>query len=504
MIEEKFIGAIDQGTTGTRFMIFNDQSNLISSYYLEHEQFFPQPGWVEHNPLEIWRNTEKVIKKSLQISKLSINDLCAIGITNQRETSVLWNRKTGLPIHNAIVWQCTRTEQICDSLRKAGYSDFIRKKTGLETATYFSGPKIKWILDQKDFSSEIRNDEILFGNIDSWLIWNLTGGVNRGKHVTDSTNASRTMLMDLKETNWDFELLEAIGIPENILPEIRPSSDSETYGYLNFSTIKKGPPVTGDLGDQQAALFGQTCFEIGEAKNTYGTGNFLLLNTGSDIVESKTGLLTTVAYTIGKETTYALEGSVAVSGAAIQWLRDQLHIIKSAEESEILAQSVQDNGGVYFVPAFVGLFSPHWDITARGTILGLTRGSNKAHITRATLESIAYQSFDVFRAMEEDSKVKLQNLKVDGGASKNNLLIQFQADILGINCIRPKIEETTALGATYAAGLAIGYWKNFSDLKEKWQADRTFTPKMNSEQRTQLINNWQRAVEKAKGWKSQN
>ena len=309
------------------------------------------------------------------------------------------------------------------------------------------------------------------------------------------------MLMDLKSINWDFELLEVMGIPENILPEVRPSSDSDIYGYLNFSSVKNGPPVAGDLGDQQAALFGQTCFEIGEAKNTYGTGNFLLLNTGSNIVESKTGLLTTVAYAIGKEVTYSLEGSVAISGAAIQWLRDQLCIIKSAEESENLAQSVQDNGGVYFVPAFVGLFSPHWDITARGTILGLTRGSNKAHITRAALESIAYQSLDVFKAMEKDSKVKLQNLKVDGGASKNNLLIQFQADILGINCLRPKIEETTALGATYAAGLAIDYWKNIAELKEGWQTDRVFSPEMDLEKRNQLISNWQKAVEKAKGWK---
>ncbi|MHA2052913.1 MAG: glycerol kinase GlpK [Candidatus Hodarchaeales archaeon] len=499
-MEENYIGAVDQGTTGTRFMIFDHQSNLISSYYKEHEQIFPQPGWVEHNPLEIWKNTEIVINESLKRAKLSINDLSAIGITNQRETAILWNKKTGIPVHNAIVWQCTRTENICDALKDGGYENFIRNKTGLVPATYFSGPKIKWILDHKDFSSEIRNQELLFGNIDSWIIWNLTGGVDGGVHVTDSTNASRTMLMDLKTLNWDTELLNIIGVPEHILPEIRPSSDSEIYGYLKFGLFRNETPVSGDLGDQQAALFGQTCFEKGEAKNTYGTGNFLLLNTGSNIIESKTGLLTTVGYTIESDTTYSLEGSVAISGAAIQWLRDQLCIITSAEESEILAQSVNDNGGVYFVPAFVGLFSPHWDSTARGTIFGLTRGSNKAHITRAALESIAYQSFDVFQSMEKDSKVKLQNLKVDGGASKNNLLIQFQSDILGINCIRPKIEETTALGAAYAAGLAIGYWKSMNELKENRQIDRTFFPQMTTEKRSELLRNWNKAVEKAKGW----
>ena len=501
MLADKYIGAIDQGTTGTRFMIFDHHSNLISSHYKEHEQIFPHPGWVEHNPITIWNNTKEVINKALNKSKISFKHLMAIGITNQRETTVVWNKKTGLPIHNAIVWQCIRTDRICDDLKKKGLEDKIRETTGLVTATYFSGPKIKWILDNVENARvKADNGELLFGNIDSWIIWNLTGGIKGGSHVTDVTNASRTMLMDLKTLKWDSELLELMSIPDSLLPEIRPSSDPEIYGYASIMHDINGPPVSGDLGDQQAALFGQTCFDEGNAKNTYGTGNFLLLNTGKKIVKSKSGLLTTVAYGIGDDVTYALEGSIAISGAAIQWLRDQLGFFSDATESEILASSVNDNGGVYFVPAFVGLFSPHWDVTARGTLVGLTRGSTKAHITRAVLESIAFQSMDVFNAMESDSGVKLESLRVDGGASKNDLLIQFQADILGIECIRPKIEETTALGAAFAAGLAVEYWQNIEELRDKWIIDKIFKPKMDDARQKELLHYWGKAISKAKDW----
>ena len=501
MTIEKYIGAIDQGTTGTRFMIFDHDSNLIGSHYQEHQQIFPQPGWVEHDPTIIWKNTEHVIHQAISKAKISLNDLKAIGITNQRETTVVWNKKTGIPIHNAIVWQCTRTDRICQKLKEQGFEDQIEKLTGLVNATYFSGPKIRWILENVEKAKEkANNGELLFGNIDSWLIWNLTGGIKGGKHVTDVSNASRTMLMNLKSLQWDENLLEMIQIPSSMLPEIRPSSDSNTYGYADFKDNPDSIPISGDLGDQQAALFGQTCFDKGDAKNTYGTGNFLLLNTGNRIVKSKSGLLTTVAYGIENKTTYALEGSIAIGGAAIQWLRDQLAFFTDASDSENLAASVKDNGGVYFVPAFVGLFSPHWDITARGTLVGLTRGSNKAHITRAVLESIAYQSMDVFHAMEVDSGVKLENLRVDGGASKNNLLVQFQADILGIECIRPKIEETTALGAAYAAGLAVGYWENLEELRSKWAVDKRFTPSMEEKEKEILLHYWKKAVSKAKGW----
>jgi len=502
MTIEKYIGAIDQGTTGTRFMIFDNASNLISSSYKEHEQFFPKPGYVEHDPLEIWKNTEYVIREALNKAKISFNRLNAIGITNQRETTIVWNKNTGKPIHNAIVWQCTRTEDICERLKNENYEPLIKERAGLVIATYFSGPKISWILSNIPEAQALANKgDILFGNIDSWIIWNITGGKNKGVHVTDFSNASRTMLMNLKTLKWDNDLLDILKIPVDMLPEIRPSSDPEFYGYVNFQDTKDKIPVTGDLGDQQAALFGQTCFEVGNAKNTYGTGNFLLMNTGNKIVESKSGLLTTVAYGIGKNTVnYALEGSIASSGAAIQWLRDQLKIISSASESEELALSVPDNGGVYFVPAFVGLFSPYWDVTARGTIVGLTRGSNRGHIMRAVLESIAFQSYDVFQAMEKDSGIKLKSLRVDGGASKNNLLMQFQADLLNIKCIRPKIEETTSLGAAYAAGLATGYWNSLEELKEKWEVDYVFIPKLDAKIRLDMIHYWKKAISKSRGW----
>jgi len=498
---EKYIGAIDQGTTGTRFMIFDHDSNVIGSHYQEHQQIYPQPGWVEHDPTIILKNTKHVIHQAISKAKISLNELKAIGITNQRETTVVWNKKTGFPIYNAIVWQCTRTESICQYLKEQGNEKLIEDLTGLVNATYFSGPKISWILKNVENAKENAiNGDLLFGNIDSWLIWNLTGGVNGGKHVTDVSNASRTMLMNLKSLQWDENLLEMLKIPSSMLPEIRPSSDSNVYGYASFKDNSIAIPVSGDLGDQQAALFGQTCFDEGNAKNTYGTGNFLLLNTGNQIVKSKSGLLTTVAYGIGNKTTYALEGSIAIGGAAIQWLRDQLTFFTDASESEKLAASVKDNGGVYFVPAFVGLFSPYWDVTARGTLVGLTRGSSKAHITRAVIESIAFQSMDVFHAMELDSGVKLENLRVDGGASKNNLLVQFQADILGIECIRPKIEETTALGAAYAAGLAVGYWQDLEELRSKWAINKRFTPSMEEKEREKLLHYWKKAVSKAKGW----
>ncbi len=497
MVKQEYIGAIDQGTTGTRFMIFDKYSNLIGSHYKEHKQIFPKPGWVEHDPIEIWQNTKYVMKETLKKTHTRLNDLIAIGITNQRETTIVWDRNTGKPIHNCIVWQCVRTGDICDELKKQGLENLFKKRTGLVIATYFSGPKIRWLLDNVPRAREkAEKGELIFGNIDSWLIWNLTGGI----HITDVSNASRTMLMNLKSLNWDDELCEHLGIPRSMLPTIRPSSDADIYGKANLKGIAGNTPLSGDLGDQQAALFGQTCFDPGNAKNTYGTGNFLLLNTGKKIVSSKSGLLTTVAYGIGNDTIYALEGSVAIGGAAIQWLRDALQIISSAPESESLAASVPDNGGVYFVPAFVGLFSPHWDVTARGILIGLTRGSNRAHITRAVLESIAFQSFDVFRAMESDSGLKLHSLRVDGGASKNNFLMQIQADLLKIECIRPKIEETTALGAAYAAGLAVKFWENIDELREKWIVDRVFKPQMDEEQRSLMIHYWNKAIEKAKGW----
>ncbi|MFW9777219.1 MAG: glycerol kinase GlpK [Candidatus Heimdallarchaeota archaeon] len=502
MAAERYIGAVDQGTTGTRFMLFNSKSQLMGSHYKEHEQIFPHPGWVEHDPLEIWNNTQFVIRKTLKKTGITLKDIAAIGVTNQRETTVVFDKITGTPVYNAIVWQCVRTAKICQTLKEKGLDPLIQERTGLVVATYFSGPKIRWILDHVPHAqAKAQRGELLFGNIDTWIIWNLTGGVTGGSHVTDVSNASRTMLMDLKTLNWDQELCDNMGIPMNMLPEIKPSSDATTYGQTFLSGLSGNPVVSGNLGDQQAALFGQTCFSPGDAKNTYGTGNFLLLNTGNKIVHSKSGLITTVAYGVGSnEITYALEGSVAITGAAIQWLRDQLQIISDAVESEELARSVPDNGGVYFVPAFVGLFSPYWDTTARGTLVGLTRGSNRAHIARAVLESIAFQSYDVFRAMEEDSGLKLESLRVDGGASKNNLLMQIQADLLGIECIRPKIEETTALGAAFAAGLAIGYWDSLEELRNTWVIDEVFKPKMDSQKRQEMIHFWNKAVSRAKGW----
>lgn len=502
-MSKKYVAAIDQGTTGTRFMIFNHSGQVVSPAYQEHRQIYPQAGWVEHDPLEIWARTQEVISEALEKGHVDPREISAIGVTNQRETTLIWDRATGQPICNAIVWQCTRTREICQELLDQGLEEMIRNKTGLVIATYFSGPKIKWILDNLPGLRERANKgEILFGNMDTWIIWNLTGGSQGGAHITDCSNASRTMLMNLRTLDWDEEILEILDIPRPLLPQIRPSSDRDLYGL----TTEEGPlgthiPVSGDLGDQQAALFGQACFAPGEAKNTYGTGNFMLLNTGERIVPSKSGLLTTVAYSLQSgQAVYALEGSIAITGAAIQWLRDNLGLIGDAAETEEIASSVEDSGGCYFVPAFSGLFAPYWDMYARGVIVGLTRYVNKAHLVRATLESICYQSRDVLEAMVADSGVQLKSLKVDGGAVKNNFLMQLQADILGLKVIRPRINETTVLGAAYAAGLAVGFWEGLDDLEANWVADREFSPTWDEARRAQGYNYWKKAVERTRGW----
>ncbi len=503
MAYKKYVAAVDQGTTGTRFIIFDKQGNVISSDYEEHKQIYPKPGWVEHNPLEIWEKTQKVIKRALEKGKINPSEIAAIGVTDQRETTVLWNPKTGEPYYNAIVWQDTRTRNICQKLTNEELEPQFKEKTGLPIVTYFSGSKIKWMLDNiPKLRDKAEKGEVYFGNIDSWIIWNLTGGPNGGAHITDYTNASRTMLMNLKTLNWDKEQLKVLGIPGQILPTIRPSSDKKLYGY----TKKSGPlgaeiPVAGDLGDQQAALFGQTCYTQGEAKNTYGTGCFLLLNTGDKIVHSKNGMLTTVAYGLEEgKVNYALEGSIAVTGAAVQWLRDNLKLIKSADETEEIATSVKDSGGIYFVPAFSGLFAPYWDMYARGVIIGLTRYITKAHIVRAALESEVYQTKDVILAMEKDSGISLKTLKVDGGAVKNNFLCQIQSDILGTKVIRPTVIETTALGSAYAAGLAVGFWSNLYELRKNWKVDREFNPSIDEEKREKLYKGWLKAVSRSKGW----
>lgn len=502
-MSKKYVAAIDQGTTGTRFMIFNHSGQVVSSAYREHRQIYPQAGWVEHDPLEIWARTQEVVKEALEKAEVDPREISAVGVTNQRETAVIWEKATGQPICNAIVWQCTRTREICQGLLDQGLEKMIQNKTGLVIATYFSGPKIKWILDNlPGLRERAKKGEILFGNIDTWIIWNLTGGSQGGAHITDCSNASRTMLMNLRTLDWDEEILEILDIPRPLLPQIRPSSDRNLYGL----TTEEGPlgthiPVSGDLGDQQAALFGQACFAPGEAKNTYGTGNFMLLNTGERIVPSKSGLLTTVAYSLEPgRALYALEGSIAITGAAIQWLRDNLGLIGDAAETEEIASSVEDSGGCYFVPAFSGLFAPYWDMYARGVIVGLTRYVNRAHLVRATLEAICYQSKDVLEAMVADSGVQLKSLKVDGGAVRNNFLMQLQADILGIKVIRPKINETTALGAAYSAGLAVGFWEGLDDLKANWVADREFTPTWDEARRTKGYNYWKKAVERTRDW----
>ncbi len=497
-MEARFIAAIDQGTTGTRCMLFDRAGHVVASAYEEHRQIYPQPGWVEHDAWEIWYKTKKVIRAALDILRTEPNEIAAIGITNQRETTVVWNPHTGEPYYNAIVWQDTRTRDGCERLIADGAEEKIRAATGLPLATYFSATKLQWLLKNvAGLREQVEQGRAVFGNIDAWLIWNLTGA-----HVTDFTNASRTLLWNLRTREWDDELLARFQIPRALLPQLRASSDPKFYGY----TRAAGPfgaeiPVCGDLGDQQAALFGQTCFDAGEAKNTYGTGNFILLNTGDEIIKSKSGSLTTCAYSIESHTTnYALEGSVAVTGAAVQWLRDNLGIIANAAESEALAQTVDDTGGVYFVPAFSGLYAPHWDMTARGAIVGLSRYSTKAHLIRATLEAICYQTREALEAMEQDADTKLTWLKVDGGATKNNLLMQMQADILGIPVVRPVVNETTALGAAYAAGLAVGFWEDLEALRANWQLDRVFEPSWDKARREEGYANWRRAVERARGW----
>lgn len=490
-----YIAAIDQGTTSTRFIIFDHGGNVVAVDQKEHNQIYPKPGWVEHDALEIWERVQEVIRGGLQESGLQSAEIAAIGITNQRETTVVWDKKTGKPVYNAIVWQDTRTDVICNELAKDGGQDRLREKTGLPLATYFSGPKIKWILDNVEgVRAKAENGDLLFGNIDSWIIWNLTG---REAHVTDVTNASRTLLMNLNTLNWDEEILKLLDIPHAMLPEIR--SSSEIYG--NARGELEGIPVAGDLGDQHAALFGQTCFTSGEAKNTYGTGCFMLLNTGEKPVSSKAGLLTTLGYKIGdQKAVYALEGSIAVTGALIQWLRDNLGIIEKSSDIESLAKTVEDSGGIYFVPAFSGLFAPYWKSDARGAIVGMTRYVNKGHIARAALEATAYQTCEVLDAMEKDSGVKLTALKVDGGMVFNELLMQFQADILNVPVIRPKVAETTALGAAYAAGLAVGFWKDYDELRANWGKDKEWTPKMDSKLRQSLYSGWKKAVTRTFDW----
>ena len=507
-----YVAAIDQGTTGTRFMIFDHAGHVVASHYEEHHQIYPQPGWVEHDAGEIWDRTRTTIGGAMAKAGVRASDLAAIGITNQRETTIVWNPKTGEPYFNAIVWQDTRTQSICQKLIDDGKADFIRAKTGLPIATYFSASKIQWLLENvPGLRAKAERGDAIFGNIDSWVIWNLTGGKSGGVHITDYTNASRTMLLDLKTLDWDDELLKLFDIPRAMLPKLRPSSDPNLYGF----TDPLGPcggrvSICGDLGDQQAALFGQVGFEPGEAKNTYGTGCFLLLNTGKEIVPSKSGLLTTVASGLDDHTgsplqgtNFALEGSIAIAGAAVQWLRDNLKIINNAAETEEIAQSVADTGGVYFVPAFNGLFAPHWDMYARGVLIGMTRYTKREHIVRATLEAICFQTREVIEAMQKDSGVPLKTLKVDGGAVKNNFLMQLQADILGAKVVRPIVNETTALGAAYAAGLAVGFWKTLDELRQNWGIDRVFEPQWDEARREMGYVGWKKAVERSKGWLSQ-
>jgi len=494
----KYIAAIDQGTSSTRFILFDHRGQIVAVDQKEHHQFYPQSGWVEHDPMEIWIRTQEVILNTLQKSGIHPSEIAAVGITNQRETTVIWDRTTGQPLHPAIVWQDTRTDEICRELAKVGGQDRLRDKTGLPLATYFSGPKIKWLKEHEPkVSQAIENGTALAGTIDSWLVWNLTGGKNGGLHITDGSNASRTLLMNLKDRQWDGSLLDLLGIPRQILPDIRLSS--QIYGEAHG--ILEGVPIAAILGDQQAALFGQTCFNPGEAKNTYGTGCFMLLNTGNTPVPSRNGLLTTFGYQLeGQPAVYCLEGSIAISGALVQWLRDNLGIIQKSGDIEELASSVEDNGGIYIVPAFSGLFAPYWRSDARGVIVGLTRFIHKGHIARATLEATAFQTREVLDAMKSDSDIDLQNLRVDGGMVVNDLLMQFQADILNVPVTRPKVAETTSLGAAYAAGLAVGFWNSLDELRSNWAVDKTWIPGMESTRRDCLYSGWKKAVTRSFDW----
>ena len=495
-----YIGAIDQGTTSTRFIVFDRSGRVISSAQKEHEQIYPHPGWVEHNPEEIWQCSREVIAEAMDKGKLLPSDLAAIGITNQRETTVVWNRKTGKPVANALVWQDTRVEDYVSELAKIGGQNRFRRKTGLPLTTYFSGLKIRWILEHvKGVREMAEAGDVLFGNIDSFLVWHLTGGPSGGIHITDVTNASRTQLMDLETLSWDPEMLDAFGVPKEMLPRI--CSSSEVYAHAKEPGLKD-VPIAGILGDQQAALVGQTCFRPGEAKNTYGTGCFLLMNTGDRLVRSEHGLLTTIAYKLGQQSAqYALEGSIAVTGALVQWLRDNLGLIQKSSDIESLARSVSDNGGVYFVPAFSGLYAPYWNDNARGVIAGLTRYATKGHLARAVLEATAFQTRDVLEAMEKDSNIKLDALRADGGMVENDLLMQFQADILNLPVIRPVTRDaTTALGSAYAAGLAVGYFKDLDELRSNWAIDHTWKPNMADDKRKEMYSFWKRAVSKSFDW----
>ncbi|HET9221907.1 MAG TPA: glycerol kinase GlpK [Roseiflexaceae bacterium] len=494
----KYAAAVDQGTTSTRFMVFDHEGKVVCFDQKEHEQIYPKPGWVEHSPDEIWERTQTVIKGALNKGNIDPKDIAAVGVTNQRETTVVWDKKTGKPLYNAIVWQDTRTDQIINEFAKEGGQDRFRSKVGLPLATYFSGPKIKWILDNVSGArAAAERGDAIFGNIDTYVIWHMSGGTTGGVHITDVTNASRTMLMDLRTLDWDNDVLKIMGIPRSMLPTIR--SSSEVYGYATGELA--GIPVAGDLGDQPAATVGQTCYSPGEGKNTYGTGCFMIINTGEEIVPSKSGLLTTLCYKMGdNKPIYALEGSIAIAGALVQWLRDNLGMITSGAEVEALANTVQDNGGVYFVPAFSGLFAPYWRSDARGVIAGLTRYVKKGHIARATLEATAWQTREVLDAMEQDSGFKLSALKVDGGMVYNNTLMQFQSDVLGVPVIRPVVAETTALGAAYAAGLATGFWSSLEDLRQNWQIGHTWDPKMDSGTREQQYKMWKKAVTRTFDW----
>ncbi|MBU3103597.1 glycerol kinase GlpK [Clostridium gasigenes] len=492
----KYVMSLDQGTTSSRCILFNKEGLIVSVAQKEFTQIFPSPGLVEHDPMEIWATQLGVAQEAMAKVGATATDISAIGITNQRETTVVWNKHTGVPVYNAIVWQCRRTAGMCDELKAVGFDKVVRNKTGLILDAYFSGTKVKWILDNVDGArDEAEKGNLLFGTIDTWLIWKLTNGA---VHVTDYTNASRTLLYDIHELQWDDEILETLNIPKSMLAEVKPSS--YVYGYTDNSIFGSPIPIAGAAGDQQAALFGQTCYQAGTAKNTYGTGCFLLMNTGEKAVDSHNGLLTTIAYGINGKVNYALEGSVFVAGAAIQWLRDELRMIKTAGESGEYASMVESTDGVYMVPAFVGLGAPYWDPYARGAIVGLTRGTKKEHFIRAALESIAYQTNDVLKAMQEDSGITLKALKVDGGACANNFLMQFQSDLLDVQVDRPEVIETTALGAAYLAGLAVGYWKDQEEISKNWALSRSFKPKMTEENRTELLKGWHKAVGRSMDW----
>ncbi|PSL38728.1 glycerol kinase [Labedella gwakjiensis] len=496
----QYVIAIDQGTTSSRAIVFDKSGSIVSTGQLEHEQIFPKAGWVEHDPKEIWNNTREVIGQALSKANITRHDIAAIGITNQRETAVVWDRNTGEPVYNAIVWQDTRTQSIVDRLAKDGGVERFKKTVGLPLATYFSGTKIVWILENVEGAREkAEAGDLMFGTTDTWVLWNLTGGTDGGIHVTDVTNASRTLFMDLETLEWDEDILATFGVPKSMLPEIK--SSSEVYGNASTHSLLREVPIAGILGDQQAATFGQAAFQTGEAKNTYGTGNFIIFNTGEEIVHSENGLLTTLGYKLGDaKPHYALEGSIAVTGSLVQWLRDNLGMFAQAPDIEELAKKVEDNGGAYFVPAFSGLFAPYWRPDARGALVGLTRYVNKNHIARAALESTAFQTAEVIDAVNADSGVPLTELKVDGGMTANDTLMQFQADMLGVPVVRPVVAETTALGAAYAAGLAVGFWSDLDDLAKNWQEDKRWEPSMPQEQRDKLYRSWKKAVTKTFDW----